>query len=238
MNIKLLIIGCLLLYCVAISARAENPLFYEQKPLPDSISWVVYKGEAYQQFIVRQSDPPQPQWGDGANNQLRKRAQIVPTFRTPLGNIKTLLFHFLIPEEWRISEWPMWIAGGHTNNVPNGPWGLYINRNKLQFEIQIDNPNGNPPDEKDSIHTVISEKIPFEIDRLYEFKLEMRVAKDMSGYAKAYLDGQQFVDYKGPTVSAKEIGLPYDKIGPYVYSKNDKWPFPNEDHKRVLLRIP
>lgn len=229
---------CCLFWGTMTAVCADDALFYQQVPLPDSISWVVYKGEAYQQFLVRETDPPQPQWGDGANNQLRKRAQIVPTYRTPLGNIKTLSFHFLIPEEWQLSEQPIWMVGGHTNNVPNGPWGLYINRNKLQFEIQIDNPNGNPPDPKDTIHTVISEKIPFEIDRLHEFKLEMRVAKDMSGYAKAYLDGQQFVDYKGPTVSANEIGLPYDKIGPYVFSKNDKWPFPHEGHKRILMRIP
>lgn len=234
-----ILLATTLLYGIAQFAQADDSSpFYLQNPLPDSISWVDYKGEAYQQFLVRKTDPPQPQWGDGANGQLRKRAQLVPTVKSPLNTTKTISFHFLIPDDWKISEWPVLIAASHSANLEVGPWSLYINRNKLQFAVQIDNPDGKQPDKNAKVYTAYTADTPFVIDRLHHFEMEIRVAQDMTGYAKGYLDGKQFIDYKGPTVSTNEKGLPYDKIGPYVFSKNLKWPFPNEDHKRILMRIP
>lgn len=223
--------------CLQLNYGYPDQLYDVHAPLPDSISWIKYKGEDYQQFIVRKSDPPQPQWGDGNKNQLRKRAQLVPINRTALNSVKNISFHFLIPDEWKISEQPVMLAGGHTVNLASGPWSIYIDRNKIWFRIAVDNPNGRLPDENGTIYTAYETKVPFEIDHLYEFKLEMLVTKDMTGYAKAYLDGKQFVDYQGPTVSTNESGLPYDKIGPYVFSKNSQWPHPGESHKRVLMRM-
>lgn len=237
MNLKWLMAFSLFWGSMAVS-RADDALFYQQSPLPDSITLVTYKGEIFQQFLVRKNDPPQPQWGDGANNQLRKRAQVVANRRTPLGEIKRLKFRFAIPGDWKLSEYPFVLTSGHTVNLVIGPWGLNVNRDKLEFIISIDNPNGKPPTPDGKIVEAYNAKIPFKLDEVYDFELEMKVSKDMSGYARAYLNGKQFVDYSGPTVSFNESGLPYDKFGPYVFSKNEQWPHPRTDHLRVLMQIP
>lgn len=229
-------LGCLLCL-IPFIARAESP-FYPHAPLPDSISWVVYKGESYQQFLVRASDPPQPQWGDGVGNQLRKRAQLMPVYRDSLGSRKLIKFQFLIPDDWKTNPQPVLIAAGHSVNLKAGPWALYIRKDKIQFTISVDNPKGNPPDADHNIFEVVVADVPLVLDHLYEFQLEQQVAKDMTGYAKAFIDGKQFVDYHGPTVSSLESGLPYEEIGPYVFSKTLKWPFPDQDYKRILMRIP
>ncbi|NOT10820.1 MAG: hypothetical protein HOP23_03135 [Methylococcaceae bacterium] len=230
---------------ICISLLALNPglscaetAYDIHAPLPDSISWVEYKGEKYQQFLVRANDPAQPQWGDGVGNTLRKRAQYVPLHRDALGSIKDVRFHFLIPDDWKTSLQPVFIAGAHTVNLKAGPWAMFIDFNKIWFTLSVDNPKGQAPDAVGNIFDVVSVRIPLIIDHLYDFRLEERVAKDMTGYAKVFLDGVQIVDYKGPTVSTMESGLPYEKFGTYVFSKTSKWPFPKEDHKRVLMRIP
>lgn len=233
--LKFLIKICLVCItpCVAL---AQSP-YDIHAPLPDSISWVVYKGEAYQQFLVRATDPAQPQWGDGVGGGLAKRAQFIPAYRDPLGTTKDFRFRFLVPDDWRISAQPVLIAGGHSVNLKAGPWALYIKKDKVQFTLSIDNPKGRAPDAKGNIFDVVNVSLPLLIDHLYEFRLVAHVAKDMAGYANVYLDGEQVVNYKGPTVSAMEAGLPYEEIGPYVFSPRS-WPFPGEGYKRVLMRIP
>ncbi|NOU13663.1 MAG: hypothetical protein HOO92_06800 [Methylococcaceae bacterium] len=220
------------------SVSLAATMFDVHAPLPDSITWVVYKGEAYQQLLVRANDPQQPQWGDGRGGRLAKRAQLMPAYRDPLGSTKDVRFHFLVPDDWKMSLHPVLIAGGHSVNLKAGPWALYIEYNKVQFTISIDNPNGKEPDSIGSVIAVVNERFPLVIDHLYEFRLVEHVSKDMTGYAKVYLDGKQVVDYRGPTVSTMESGLPYEEIGPYVFNHSSKWPFPNEDHKRLLIRIP
>lgn len=219
------------------NALAQSP-YGIHAPLPDSISWVVYKGEAYQQFLVRADDPPQPQWGDGVGGQLRKRAQLIPMYRDPLGSDKDIEFHFLVPDDWKISTQPVLIAAGHSVNLKAGPWALHIIEDKLQFTLSIDNPKGRRPDVADNIYDVVRVRAPLMIDHLYGFRLQEHVAKDMTGYARVFLDGTQIVNYFGPTVSAREEGIPYEEFGTYVFSPNLNWPFPGEDHKRVLMRIP
>ncbi len=226
----------MLTLCPGVSLAEKD--FYLHAPLPDSISSVVYKGETYQQFLVRANDPAQPQWGDGRNRQLRKRAQYMPTHRDPLGSTKDFKFKFLVPDDWRASIQPVLVAAGHSVNLKAGPWALFINYKKVQFTLSIDNPQGKAPDAEGNIFDVVNVKVPLIIDHLYDFRLVEHVAKDMTGYAKVYIDGKQVVDYKGPTVSAMESGLPYEEIGPYVFSPTLRWPFPNENHKRLLIRIP
>jgi len=206
-------------------------------PLPGSISNVVYNNLEFLQSLVRKDDPAQPQWGDGIGGKLRKRAQIVPLLRTPIGTIKTINLQFFVPNDWKTNEWPIAIAGGHSVNLKAGPWTLYIKGEKIQFTLSVDNPNGDHPNEVNDIFDVVNEKFPLILDHLYEFRMVMFVAKDMTGYAQVFIDGKMVVDYKGPTVSTNESGLPYEKFGLYVFSRNTEWPFPDQDYKRILMRI-
>lgn len=206
-------------------------------PLPDSISTVIHNGIEFQQFLVRKDDPAQPQWGDGADGQLRKRAQIVPLYRNPLGTIKNISFLFLVPDDWKLNTQPVLIANGHSVNLKAGPWALYIKNDQLQFTLSVDNPNGNKPNEVKDIFDVVNEKYPLILNHLYEFRLVMLVANDTSGYAQVFIDGNKIADYKGPTVSTNERGLPYEKFGPYIFSRNLDWPFPDQDYKRILMRF-
>lgn len=190
-------------------------MFYPHVPLPDSIRSNDQYGIGGYEFVVRETDPLQPQWGDGVNGVTCKRAQLVDQYRAPMEASYQAKLSIVIPGSWQFNDQPVAIGGLHGVSAPIQPLGLYIAGSDFWISLNLPDPTGQYPMGIEHRKT-----LPVVRDKVYEFDIDFFQSRQNKGYLEVTVDGSPVFtpkDFYGNTISSLETGLPYGTFGPYVF---------------------
>lgn len=189
-------------------------------PLDDSIVPNCLHGIGGWQFLVRETDPAQPQWGDGTNGQTLKRAQFISKHRPEFNTTDSVSFLVVIPEEWAWDDRPVMLAGLHGGAISTQPWALYVVGDQFRVTLNVDEGN---------LVRARNFDMPIVRGHVYRFDIAFHPTTGPAGYLRVVVNGQELVgsaNYYGPTISTKETGRPYLQFGLYVFRPvGEAWPF-------------
>lgn len=190
-------------------------MFYSHAPLPDSIKSNDQYGIGGYEFVVRDTDPSQPQWGDGVNGVTCKRAQLVDQYRAPMESSYQAKLSIVIPGSWQFYDHPVSIGGLHGVSVPIDPVGIFVYGDTFWVHFNEPDATGNLPKGIEHRKTV-----PLIRDKVYEFDIDFFLSKQNRGYFSVMVNSNPLFtpkDFYGNTISPLETGLPYGTLGPYVF---------------------
>lgn len=188
-------------------------MFISHAPLPDSIRLNNQYGIGGYEFVVRETDPLQTQWGDGVNGETRKRAQLIDQYRVPMESSYHASLSLVIPGSWQFNDQPIWIAGQHGVVSPIQPWAVYVAGSN--FWISLNVPSSQYPDGLEHRKTLAVVR-----DKVYQFDVTFFQSQQNKGYLSVTVDSNSVFtpkDFYGNTISSLETGLPYGEFGPYVF---------------------
>ncbi len=127
-------------------------------------------------------------------------------YRPPLHQQIVMNWSIGIPEDYYIT--PAYAVclppNIHSVNLGPSPLSCWIYGNVIRFAISVDDPAGKPVDAADDIYMTAVTDIPFTPGDIFDFQLNWISSGGSDGYCVLHCNGEQIMDYKGPTLCTKE----------------------------------
>ena len=195
---------------------------------PGSIVFANQYGIGGYEMTARENDPPQPQWGDGVNGVICKRAQLIDGDRPETEGTSNVNLSVVIPSDWVIDSRPVMIAGLHGVTCNIQPWEVFVAGNVFWFSLNLEQPDGSVKEMRVTY--------PLILDKVFDFDITFCASKVKHGYLAVSVNGVPiwgYANYYGPTISVKETDRPYRQFGPYVFLQpGATWPMP---YRRIFM---
>ena len=171
----------------------------------------------------------------------RPRAELYEQYRAPFHHPIEYQFRVFFPDEWQNDDVRALIAQWHAtpdlhlDEVSRSPnLALDVHGDQLLIKVQTSPVAVNQDNRTDMLHEVLYRSDPIKKNQWYQIKVEVNWSWSPDGYIKVWIQGQQVVNYVGPTAYQDCYG-PYFKMGIYRQDSPNTFVMYADDYQRKLL---